>query len=69
MSGAVHHLALVKLAAPKRAKTSEKRPVKETKAKLQIQHRGPKDERIADLATLEAFLSLGVEADGKCASR
>ena len=67
---AVHDLALVKLAAPKRAKISAKRPVVETKAKLQIQNRSPQDETIVDLATLEALVALDVEpvGDGECGS-
>jgi glucose/arabinose dehydrogenase len=67
-SSAVHDFALIGLKASSRAKLTEKKPVKELKAKLQLQNRSPLDETIADLATLEALVELDVDAAGECGS-
>jgi glucose/arabinose dehydrogenase len=67
-SGPVHDFALTSLKATSRAKLTEKKPVKEIKAKLQLQNRSPQDETIANLAALEALVELDVDAAGECGS-
>ena len=62
----IHDLAVTKITAPKRVRLTVKKPIQTRTITVQIQNQSPHTETIPDLPTLDALVSLTVEALQTC---